>query len=103
METEDRSTEVNKSEQEGSFAGDTTPVKDALPNGHILAEGGLLEKAAPPSGPPYPWEEWQQYMRQKTLRSRRKRALCMGVIALTIILFVGITVSVGLAYLRKKF
>lgn len=66
------------------------------------AENGLLEKQQA-NGVPYAWEEWQQYMRQKTLRSRRKRALCMGVIALSIILFVGVTVSVGLAYLRKKF
>ncbi|CAN8011095.1 unnamed protein product [Ixodes pacificus] len=78
------------------------PSKDPLPNGHVLAENGLLEKQQA-NGVPYAWEEWQQYMRQKTLRSRRKRALCMGVIALSIILFVGVTVSVGLAYLRKKF
>ncbi|CAN8004857.1 unnamed protein product [Ixodes hexagonus] len=78
------------------------PSKDPLPNGHVLAENGLLEKQHA-NGAPYAWEEWQQYMRQKTLRSRRKRALCMGVIALSIILFVGVTVSVGLAYLRKKF
>lgn len=93
--------ESAKSDQ-GSF-GEVT-LKETQGNGHILvgdAENGLLEKQQ--QGPPYGWEEWQRYMREKNLRSRRKRALCMGVIALTIILFVGISVSLGLAYLRRKF
>lgn len=95
----DRSPTASKCDQD-SLA--DVPSKDPLPNGHVLAENGLLEKQHA-NGAPHAWEEWQQYMRQKTLRSRRKRALCMGVIALSIILFVGVTVSVGLAYLRKKF
>ncbi|KAL1427839.1 hypothetical protein MTO96_003172 [Rhipicephalus appendiculatus] len=91
---------ATKSDQ-GSFG--EMPPKESPSNGHILAENGLLEKQQGPTGPPYAWEEWRRYMREKNLRSRRKRALCMGVIALSIILFVGISVSLGLAYLRRKF
>lgn len=91
---------ATKSDQ-GSFG--EVPSKESPSNGHILAENGLLEKQQGPTGPPYAWEEWRRYMREKNLRSRRKRALCMGVIALSIILFVGISVSLGLAYLRRKF
>lgn len=91
---------ATKSDQ-GSFG--EVPPKESPSNGHILAENGLLEKQQGPPGPPYAWEEWRRYMREKNLRSRRKRALCMGVIALSIILFVGISVSLGLAYLRRKF
>lgn len=91
---------ATKSDQ-GSFG--EVPSKEPPSNGHILAENGLLEKQQGPTGPPYAWEEWRRYMREKNLRSRRKRALCMGVIALSIILFVGISVSLGLAYLRRKF
>lgn len=91
---------ATKSDQ-GSYG--EVPPKESPSNGHILAENGLLEKQQGPPGPTYAWEEWRRYMREKNLRSRRKRALCMGVIALSIILFVGISVSLGLAYLRRKF
>ncbi|KAH6939221.1 hypothetical protein HPB50_016540 [Hyalomma asiaticum] len=91
---------ATKSDQ-GSYG--EVPPKESPSNGHILAENGLLEKQQGPPGSTYAWEEWRRYMREKNLRSRRKRALCMGVIALSIILFVGISVSLGLAYLRRKF
>ncbi|XP_076343289.1 uncharacterized protein LOC143243329 [Tachypleus tridentatus] len=47
-------------------------------------------------------DTWQTFLRNENLRKRRKRALFMGVMAITIILAVGIAVAVILSSLRRK-
>lgn len=97
----EQDSEKDDGEKDDSVDGSACPAsKDIKTNGHVLMEGGMYDKNGPTV---LPWHEWQLYMREKNLRARRKRALCMGVIALTIVVFVGVSVSLALAFLRKKF
>ncbi|XP_064472716.1 uncharacterized protein LOC135387458 [Ornithodoros turicata] len=103
-EQEEEKTDERTTDHEDSAKESDKPPSDVKidannvkANDHVLMEGGMLD------GGVVPWHEWQLYMRQKDLQSKRKRALCMGVIALSIVVFVGVSVSLALAFLRRKF
>lgn len=52
----------------------------------------------------YPWtiEGWDSLVRQRILQKRRRRAFYMGIMALTLVIFVGLVVAIVLIYLRRR-
>ncbi|XP_035212443.1 uncharacterized protein LOC118186450 [Stegodyphus dumicola] len=98
-ENKDGGTEDDVTSNLSAKKKDEEPQK--LPN-------GITEKKSKTAEENYrfvtPWEleEWDLAMKRHLLHRRRRRARCMGIMALAMVVFIGLVVAVVMIYLRRK-